>query len=225
MNIRRQPHAADGRRTQAERSEATKAALTAAGRRLFAERGYGGVGTEELVQAAGVTRGALYHHFEGKADLFRVVFEDVERELAERFASEALSRPDPWDGMMAALEMFLDVCGEPDVQRIALLDAPWVLGWDTWREIEARYGLGLIKLAFQNLIDAGLMEPQPVDPLAHAILGTLAEAGLYVAGAEDVVAARAEMGAVLRRMLDGLRGDATGDRPGAAGGGTAGARR
>lgn len=206
MDIKRQPAAGEARRTQAERSEATRAALTAAGRRLFAEHGYAGVGTEELVQAAGVTRGALYHHFEGKADLFRVVFEEVERELAERFASEALSKPDPWEGMVAALEMFLDVCGEPEVQRIALLDAPWVLGWEAWREIEARYGLGLIKLAFQNLIDAGLVEPQPVDPLAHAILGTLSEAGLYVARAEDVGAARAEMGAVLRRMLEGLRG-------------------
>jgi AcrR family transcriptional regulator len=221
MDIKGQREAGDGRRTQAERSEATRAALTAAGRRLFAERGFGGVGTEELVQAAGVTRGALYHHFEGKADLFRAVFEEVERELAERFASEALSRPDPWEGMMAALEMFLDVCGEPDVQRIALLDAPSVLGWEAWREIEARYGLGLIKLALQNLIDAGRMEPQPVDPLAHALLGALVEAGLYVARADDVAAARAEMGAVLSRMLEGLRND----DGGAPGGSTAAARR
>jgi AcrR family transcriptional regulator len=194
-----------GTRTQAERSEATQAALIAAARRLFADRGYAGVGTEEVVRASGVTRGALYHHFEGKEDLFRAVFEQVERELAERFATEALSKEDPWEGLLAALEMFLDVCVEPEVQRIALLDAPSVLGWDAWREVEARHGLGLIRLALQNLIDAGELEAQPVEPVAHAILGTLIEAGLYVARADQVEAARAQMGTVLRRMLEGLR--------------------
>jgi AcrR family transcriptional regulator len=193
------------KRTQTERSETTRAALIAAARSLFAERGYSGVGTEELVRASGVTRGALYHHFDGKADLFGAVFEEIERELAERFAAEALSKPDPWEALLAALQMFLDVCVEPEVQRIALLDAPSVLGWEAWREVEARYGLGLIKLALQNLIDGGVVDPQPVDPLAHAILGTMAEAGLYVARADDVDAARGEMGAVLRRMLEGLR--------------------
>jgi AcrR family transcriptional regulator len=194
-----------GRRTQAERSEATRAALIVTARRLFAERGYAGVGTEELVRAAGVTRGALYHHFDGKADLFGAVFEQIEQELAERLAAEALSRNDPWEGLLAALEMFLDLCVEPEVQRIALLDAPSILGWDAWREVEARHGLGLIRLALQNLIDEGAIEAQPVEPLAHAILGALIEAGLYVARADPLVSARAEMGTVLRRMLEGLR--------------------
>jgi AcrR family transcriptional regulator len=193
------------RRTQAERSEATRAALIAAARRLFAERGYAGVGTEELVRASGVTRGALYHHFQDKADLFAAVFEQIERELAERLATEALSKEDPWEGLLAGLEMFLDVCVEPEVQRIALLDAPSVLGWDAWREVEARHGLGLIRLALQNLVDEGTIPKQPVEPLAHAILGTLIEAGLYVARADQVDAARAQMGTVLRGMLEGLR--------------------
>ena len=209
MNVkgarRQEQREGGGRRTQAERSEATKAALIATARRLFAERGYAGVGTEELVRASGVTRGALYHHFDGKADLFGAVFEQIERELAERLATEALSREDPWEGLLAALEMFLDVCVEPEVQRIALLDAPSVLGWDAWREVEARHGLGLIRLALQNLIDEGAIDPQPVEPLAHAILGTLIEAGLYVARADPIAPARAQMGTVLRRMLEGLR--------------------
>jgi AcrR family transcriptional regulator len=193
------------RRTQAERSEATQAALVATARRLFAERGYGSVGTEEIVSAAGVTRGALYHHFDGKAGLFAAVFEQIEAELAERFANEALSESDPWKAMVAGLELFLDVCREPEVRQIALLDAPSVLGWSAWREIESRYSLGLIQLGLRNLIDAGMAEPQPIDPLAHAILGMLAEAGLYVAGADDADAAREEMGQVLRGMLEGLR--------------------
>jgi AcrR family transcriptional regulator len=192
-------------RTQAERSEATRNALITTARRLFAERGYAEVGTEEIVRAAGVTRGALYHHFEGKAGLFRAVFEQLESELSARFAEEALSRPDPWEAMVAGLELFLDICREPEVRRIALIDAPAVLGWTAWREVESRYSLGLIQLGLKNLIDAGIAEPQPLDPLAHAILGMLTEAGLYVANADDADAARAEMEAVLRGMLDGLR--------------------
>jgi len=193
------------RRTQAQRSEATQAALVATARRLFAERGYAGVGTEEIVSAAGVTRGALYHHFEGKAGLFGAVFEQIEAELAERFANEALAKSDPWDAMVAGLGLFLDVCREPEVRQIALLDAPSVLGWTAWREVESRYSLGLIQLGLRNLMDAGVIERQRIDPLAHAILGMLAEAGLYVAGADDADGARNEMGQVLRGMLEGLR--------------------
>src|SRR5919108_1642683 len=107
-------------RTQAQRSEATRNALIDAASELFAERGYGGVGTEEIVRRSGVTRGALYHHFAGKTDLFRTVFERMEEELAQRFATEALSADDPLEALRAGAEMFLDVCLEPDVQRIAL---------------------------------------------------------------------------------------------------------
>lgn len=192
-------------RTQAERSEATRGALVRTARRLFADRGYGRVGTEEIVRAAGVTRGALYHHFDGKSGLFRAVFEQLESELASRFAEQALSKPDPWEAMVAGLDMFLEVCREPEVRQIALIDAPSVLGWTAWREVESRYSLGLIQVGLKNLIDAGVAEPQPIDPLAHAILGMLTEAGLYVANADDAEAAKAEMGEILRGMLDGLR--------------------
>lgn len=193
------------KRTKAEQGEATRAALIATGRRLFAERGFSGVATEEIVRAAGVTRGALYHHFDGKTGLFRAVFEQIESELAARFAEEALSRPDAWEAMVAGLELFLDVCREPEVRQIALIDAPAVLGWTAWREVESRYSLGLIRVGLENLVQAGITPPQPIDPLAHAILGMLSEAGLYVANAEDAEAAKAEMGEVLRGMLDGLR--------------------
>ena len=192
-------------RTQAERSEATRNALIGTARRLFAERGYAGVGTEEIVRAAGVTRGALYHHFDGKTGLFRAVFEQVESELAARFAEEALSVPDAWEAMVAGLELFLEVCREQEVRQIALIDAPPVLGWAAWREVESRYSRGLIQAGIENMIQAGITRPQPVDPLAHAILGMLTEAGLYVANAEDADGAKAEMEDVLRGMLEGLR--------------------
>jgi AcrR family transcriptional regulator len=190
---------------KAAQGEATRAQLIATARALFGERGYAAVGTEEIVRSAGVTRGALYHHFDGKADLFRAVFEEMERELAERIAREALSSRDAWEAHLAAVDLFLDACQEPEVQRIALVDAPSVLGWRTWREIEARYWLGLITASLQTLMDAGLIAEQPVEPLAQTMLGALTEAGLYVAGADDVVAARAEMAAVVRRLLEGLR--------------------
>ena len=187
------------------RSEATRARLVATARRLFAERGYAHVSVEQIVAEAGVTRGALYHQFEDKADLFRAVFEQVEGELAERLATEALTRDDPWQAQLAGLDAFLDACNEPEIQRIALLDAPSVLGWEAWRAIEARYGLGLVIAGLTNLIELGLIPEQPVEPAAHAILGALAEAGLYVARADDPAAARAEMRTVLHRMVEGLR--------------------
>jgi AcrR family transcriptional regulator len=195
-------------RTQAERSEATRAALLRAARALFADRGYADVGTEEIVRRAGVTRGALYHHFEGKADLFRAVFEQMEEELARRFATEALSNDDPYEALGAGVELFLDVCMEPEVQRIALLDAPSVLGWEQWREIEARYSLGLIRAGLEAAMEAGAIEPQPLDPLAHVMLGAMMETGLFVARAGDVPTARSQGGRVLRSLLEGLRAPA-----------------
>jgi AcrR family transcriptional regulator len=194
-----------GPRTQAERSETTRAALIGAARELFAERGYAGVGTEEIVQRSGVTRGALYHHFRSKAKLFEAVFVEMEEELARRFAAEALSKADPYEALIAGAELFLEICREPEVQRIALLDAPSVLGWERWREIEARYSLGLIKAGLEAAMEAGAIERRPIDPLAHVILGAMMEAGLFVARAGDDPAAGAQGGDVLRSLLEGLR--------------------
>src|SRR5688572_32274170 len=105
------------RTRKAEQSEATRAALISAGRELFAERGYAGVGTEEIVRAAGVTRGALYHHFAGKPQLLEAVYEQVEGELTQKIATGALSGSDPLEALRAGSEMFLDACLEPEVQR------------------------------------------------------------------------------------------------------------
>src|SRR5687768_14440502 len=124
-------------RTQAERSESTRGALIAAARRLFAERGYADVGTEEIVRAAGVTRGALYHHFAGKRDVLRAVYEQLEGEIATEVAAGVEPGAGIVDTLSAGAERFLDHCLEPEVQRIVLLDAPAVLGWEEWREIGA----------------------------------------------------------------------------------------
>jgi AcrR family transcriptional regulator len=191
---------------QAERSEATRAALVTAARRLFAERGYAGVGTEEIVRDAGVTRGALYHHFDGKQTLLEAVYEQIEAELTEKIASGALSGgSDPIAALQAGGEMFLDACLEPEVQRIVLLDAPAVLGWERWREIAGAYGFGLVEGALGGAIEAGAIAPQPLKPLAHALMGALDEIAMYVARAEDTETARAEAGTTLRALLDSLR--------------------
>src|SRR5690349_11737183 len=141
-------------RTQDERRAATRRALVAAARPLFAERGYGEVATEEVVQRAGVTRGALYHHFAGKQELFAAVYEEVERELTERIVRDVPLEgdPDPIGVLRRGMAAFLDACLEPEVQRIALLDAPSVLGWEAWRAVGERYGLGSIQAALQGAI-------------------------------------------------------------------------
>jgi len=192
-------------RTQAERSEATRAALIGAGRRLFAQRGYADVGTEEIVRAAGVTRGALYHHFDGKRELLAAVYEQIEAEIAGRLGESVAPGAGALETLEAGAEMFLDQCLEPEVQQIVLLDAPAVLGWERWREIGARYGLGLIEALLTAGMDAGEIRRQPIAPLAHALLGALDEIAMLVARAEDPALARAEAGETLTGLLRALR--------------------
>jgi len=199
--------ASGARRTKhAARSEATRAALVGAARPLFAQRGFAGVGTEEIVRAAGVTRGALYHQFADKRELFAAVFEQLEAELATRTAQAAAASgtTDPLAALRTGADAWLDACTEPEVQRIVLLDGPAVLGWEAWREIGLRYGLGLVEGALQAAVDAGRLRPQPVRGLAHVLIGAVDEAALYVATAKDTGAARAEVGAVLDRLLAAL---------------------
>jgi AcrR family transcriptional regulator len=193
------------RRTQAERSEATRAALISAARPLFAKRGYAAVGAEEIVRAAGVTRGALYHQFPGgKRGLFEAVYEQVETDLTEKIVAGALGGSDPLAAMRAGAEMFLEACLEPEAQQIVLLDAPAVLGWERWREIAGDHGLGVIEAAVGAAIEAGQIAEQPIKPLAHLLMGALDEAAMFVARAEDQRGALDEMAEALSRMLDGL---------------------
>ena len=191
-------------RTQAERRAATRAALLAAGRKLFGERGYAAVGTEQIVSESGLTRGALYHHFDGKLGLFRAIYEQIEAELVERIAAEELSADDPLDVLRTGVRVVLSQAVESDVQRIALVDAPAVLGYEEWRAIEEEHGLGLLTGALTAAIEAGQIREQPVEPLAHGLLGAIIVGAQYVARAEDVERARGEMEKALVGVLDGL---------------------
>ena len=192
-------------RTQQERTRATRAALITAGRALFAQRGYAAVPAEEIVAAAGVTRGALQHQFGDKKELFRAVFEQVESELPARVSAAVTGQPDSWAAATAGLTAFLDACQEPEILQIALTDAPAVLGWVEWRAIEARYGLGLIQAVLEQAMTEGVIARQSVDVLAHLVLSAVIEAALLIAHASDHDTARARAERALRALLDGLR--------------------
>src|SRR5579871_3342306 len=154
-----------------EYAEATRGALVDVARALFAERGYAGVSIDEIVQGARVTKGALYHHFADKQALFRAVLESIERDLAARMRERAANERTPWEQLGAACAAYLDACLERDVQRIVVLDAASVLGWATWCEIDRRYGLGVLRERFEAALASGLIERQPLEPVALLVLG------------------------------------------------------
>jgi len=195
---------------KAEQSEATRTALLQAARELFTERGYADTATEDIAQRAGVTRGALYYQFRDKAGLFYAVLEGISLGTNEKVASAIQSdqgeQGDLWDQIVrAGVEAYLDACMDPAVQRIGLIEAPAVLGWEEKRELDRKYGISLISSVLRELMDAGLIAPQPVEPLAHLVLSAVLEAAMYIARADDIPAARKEMGTSLERLLDGMR--------------------
>jgi AcrR family transcriptional regulator len=185
---------------QATRDELVRAALE-----LFSERGYAEVGTEEIVARAKVTRGALYHHFADKRDLFRAVFERVESQLMERIGSHMQATDDPWQLILDGMRAFLDACEEPAVKRISLTDAPAVLGWEEWREIDNRHGLGLTRAALQAGVDTGVLRPIAVEPMAHLLVAALSEAAFVIAHASDPRRVREEVERALLELAEGLR--------------------
>ena len=186
----------------------TRAELMRVDRALFAERGYAGVGTEAIVARANVTRGALYHHFADKRDLFRAVHEELEQELVASIGEEIAGIDDPWELAVTGVRAFLDACaGDSAMRQIALIDAPAVLGWEEWREVDARYGLGLVEFGLRNGMDAGVFREREVTPLAHVLIGAMTEAALMVANAADPDAARAKAEPALLALLEGLRSD------------------
>jgi AcrR family transcriptional regulator len=203
MSSAPQASSAPGRR-EAE-ARATREALIDAALELFTERGYAGVGTEEIVARAKVTRGALYHHFTDKRDLFRAVFERVEGDLMKRIGARMGGADDPWDLMLTGMRSFLDACEEPAVKRISLTDAPAVLGWKEWREIDNRHGLGLTRAALEGAVAAGVLRPIAVDPMAHLLVAALSEAAFVIAYAEKPREARAEVEEALVQLVEGLR--------------------
>ncbi|WP_327096371.1 TetR/AcrR family transcriptional regulator [Nocardia vinacea] len=194
------------RRSQEDRSRATRAALEQAGRRLFAERGFAATSAEELVTEAGVTRGALHHHYGDKRGLFLAVLEKIEVETTQEIEN-AIGAGNPDDivaSMAIGLNVFLEICQRPEMIRITLYDGPAVLGWQAFREFEARHGLGLVIAQLERARDAGLIADAPIQVLAQLIFSAVTEAGLIVAHATDKDAARAQAQQSLMLLIGGI---------------------
>ncbi|MGD0698430.1 MAG: TetR/AcrR family transcriptional regulator [Trebonia sp.] len=194
------------RRTQADRSAATRDALLTAARGLFAAQGFAEVSTDAIVAAAGVTRGALYHQFADKTALFDAVLDAVEADIARRLADDvaAAGITDPVEAIRHVIRTWLDICAEPEIHRIALVDGPSVVGWAHWREVCQRHVFGLAQAILEQGMELGRIRPQPVRPLAHILMGASDEAALYVAESADRARARAEIIGVLDGLVDGV---------------------
>ena len=192
------------RRSQEDRTRSTQALLIATARRLFAERGYAHVSADEIVSAAGLSRGALYHHYADKRGLMRAVFEQLETEIADEITASIENAPSTLEAITAALGTFLTICQRPEVIQLGLTDAPAVLGWQQWRQIEAEHGLGLTVDWLQRAAEEGLLVPLPIPVLAQLVLSAAIEAALVIAHADDPNAARAEAETALLAMLSGL---------------------
>lgn len=184
--------------------DATRAALIAAARELFGEQGYGDTSIDEVVARAGMTKGAVYHHFDGKEDLFRAVFEQVHREVTDQAAAEFLG-PDAWESLLRGCALWVDAHLDPAVRRIALQDARAVLGWDEVRAIENRFGAVALRGALRKAMHAGVLERQPLRPLALLLIGALGEGCLYISESDDPVLARSEVRELVIRMLSAFR--------------------
>jgi len=189
--------------TQQERTENTTASLVGAARELFAEDGYAATSLDAVVAKAGVTKGALYHHFSGKRELFAAVFAAEQAKLSEAIVAAAQVHEEPWEAFEAGAAAFVEACQEPGVQRIFLLDAPSALGWETIRQLESS-SLKMMELGIQRAIDAGSIDRRPVEPLAHLLFGALCESAMVVARAPDQRSALNDSLAELHRLLASL---------------------
>ena len=192
------------RKTQGERSAATTALLLDAARELFAKKGYADTATEDILNAAGVTRGALYHHFDSKAALFRAVFEKEEAVLTARLVKVAQAQADARSALHAGCRAFLEACLDPVVQRIVLRDARAVLSLDEMREIESRYTLAALRNGLKSVIASDTMVERSPEMLAHMILGALSEAAMAIARAPQPKKVLKEALAEFNRLLEGL---------------------
>ncbi|HJP79758.1 MAG TPA: TetR family transcriptional regulator [Pseudonocardiaceae bacterium] len=199
---------ADPPSRRAEHAADTRAALVDAARGLFAERGFAATGTEDIVAAARVTRGALYHHFRDKTALFRAVLEQVRNEYAEALINDQLPRAvegSPLDQIRAGFAAFLDAClTSGDFHRIVLVEGPIVFGQDSWDALAEGHGLALLGDWLRRAADTGEIAAVPVEPLARVLVAALTEASLIIVRSPEPAAARAEVGVVLDRLIQGL---------------------
>ena len=189
-----------------EQGQTTRRELLAIATRLFVARGYPGTSIDAVLREAGISRGALYHHFTGKEALFEAVLDQVEADVARRLAEASRAVRDPMQALRAGCRAWLRLARDPTVRRIVLIDAPSVVGWEKWRAIDERYGFGLLKAALGQAAAAGRIRPELTDMLAHVLLAALTEVALVVARANDSKAASRAAQTAIDELLDGLLG-------------------
>ncbi|WP_219537875.1 TetR/AcrR family transcriptional regulator [Nonomuraea guangzhouensis] len=193
-----------GRRTQAERTRVTTGELIETALRLFGRDGYAATSIDDIARESGMTKGAVYHHFAGKADVFRAVFVRQEERLAELIAAASTGTDDPREAVRLGALAFLLACAGPEVRRIVLLDGPAVLGWDGVREIEYEHTLKLLRAGLEVAASQGGIAPGDVTVRAHLIFGALCEGGMLIARAGDPAATLTAVLAQAERLLDAL---------------------
>lgn len=195
------------RRRQAERSEATKRRILGAARALFAEQGYEATPVEEILGRAGISKGAFYHHFPDKRELLAAVYEEIEGELTAMLAGVGRDHRDPIERIEAGCQAFLDACLDPVVLRIALVEAPAILGWRRWREIDARNGFGLLLAGLRSAARAGRIPADCLEERGHLLLAALMGSALLVGESSDPAATRATVGRIVSEQIWGLAGE------------------
>jgi AcrR family transcriptional regulator len=168
-----------------ERGRATRAVLIDVASDLFATNGYKATAIPAVLQAAGVSRGALYHHFDSKEALFEEVVKSVEASVMAKVTRSVRDASDPLDALRRGCAAYLAMCRDPKVRQISLIDAPAVLGWERWRQIDEQHAFGLVKAAIATISTDGRIGPELVDVVAHMVLAALLEVALLVARADE----------------------------------------
>lgn len=191
-------------RTQAQRSAATKDAIITAATRLIADKGFDATGIDDFARAAGVSKGALYHHYSDKVEVLVAVYERLEQQLSARLVAAAAAATDPVAALRLGCHAFLDACLDPMVRRIALVEAPAGLGWERWRAIDGRYGFGLLRAGLEAAAQQGQITVEHLDERAHMLLAVLIEASLLLGTSPNPSAIRAVVGTVVDDLLDAL---------------------
>ncbi|KAA9154431.1 TetR/AcrR family transcriptional regulator [Amycolatopsis acidicola] len=186
-------------------SESTRSALVDSAVELFTKRGYAGTSLDEVAKRARVTKGALYHHFSGKQALFEAAFAKVESAVFGRLEEIMQGPESPWDRALRGLREFISSCLDPAYQRIAIHEGPVVMGWERWREAEDRASFGLIRSSLEDLIDAGEIEPVPVEITSRLLFGALSSAATEIAGSPDPKKVGRQVEMVIVQLLTRVR--------------------
>lgn len=186
-------------------AESTRAALVDSAVALFTEHGYAGTSLDEVAKRARVTKGALYHHFLGKQALFEAAFDAVETRMIDGLQRIINGPQPPWERTLAGLREFITNCLDPAYQRIAIHEAPVVMGWQRWREAEDHFSFGVIRDSLQNLVDAGEIDEVPIEVTARLLFGALSSAATTIAGSADQQKVGAQVEAVIVQLLQRLR--------------------